>query len=205
MHSIFLYVLHQIPLFLISHLKAKQNQTITRKRPWSRSSGADRDMMLAITCRKGRQTDWSWQAWRQRWHLCSSVFQRVSSGWSADLLQHGQVSDGPALEGGSSVTLNLYELILLSFWSVNIGHLYKKREKWQISAHYLNRILIQSWFKECLDQHTDRISLNIILESCSHYICSFQLKLNDTMMRRAASFSITPQNTKATKPLIIYR
>lgn len=57
MHSIFLYILHQIPLFLISHLKAKQNQTITRKRPWSRSSGADRDMMLAITCRKDRQTD----------------------------------------------------------------------------------------------------------------------------------------------------
>lgn len=32
-----------------------------------------------------------------------------------------------------------------------------------------------------------------------------QLKFNDTMMRRAASFSITPQNTRVTNPLIIYR
>lgn len=64
----------------------------------------------------------------------TSVFICVSSGWSADLLQHGQVSDRPALEGGSSVTLNLYELIILSFWSVNIGHLYKKErnDKFQL-------------------------------------------------------------------------
>lgn len=31
------------------YLKAKQNQTITRKRPCSLSSGADKDIMLAIT------------------------------------------------------------------------------------------------------------------------------------------------------------
>lgn len=49
--------------------------------------------------------------------------------WSADLLQHGHVSNGPALEGGSGVTLNLYELILLSLWSLNVGHLRRRQTK----------------------------------------------------------------------------
>lgn len=41
------------------------------------------------------------------------------------LLHHGHVSDCPALEGCASVTLNLYELILLSLRGLDGGHLRK--------------------------------------------------------------------------------
>lgn len=41
----------------------------------------------------------------------------------ADLLQHGHVSDRPALEGRPSVALNLDELVFLSLRSLNVGHL----------------------------------------------------------------------------------
>lgn len=36
------------------------------------------------------------------------------------------MSDGPALEGRPGVALDLYELVLLSLWSLNVGHLHKE-------------------------------------------------------------------------------
>lgn len=45
----------------------------------------------------------------------------------ADLLQHGHLSDSPALEGGPGLTLDLYELIILSLWSLDVGYLHTER------------------------------------------------------------------------------
>lgn len=62
-------------------------------------------------------------------NICYWVGGGWMGGWSSDLLQHGHVSDGPALEGSSCVTLNLYELVLLSFGGGDIGHLRQKKKK----------------------------------------------------------------------------
>lgn len=47
-----------------------------------------------------------------------------------DLLQHGRVSDGPALEGRPGVTLDLYELVLLGLGCLNVGRLHKEGGVW---------------------------------------------------------------------------
>lgn len=44
---------------MIFYLKAIQNHTMTRKRPCSLSSGADRDITLAITFSEKRQEIWT--------------------------------------------------------------------------------------------------------------------------------------------------
>lgn len=113
---------------LYSYLKAKQNQIMTKKRPCSLRSGADSDIMLAITYKTDKQETWILHVSKNggtKEFLFYSIF--LVQVCFADLLQHGHVSDCPALEGGAGVTLDLYEFVLLCLWGLNVGHLHKER------------------------------------------------------------------------------